>query len=272
MIKGKYIEGYSNLSSQYNYIKDMISKIDFQDDVLKKIKEQIVSFSPFEDGDIYVSLKKMQDFLTPIAHKIQKITESIDFSKPLNVESTNTGLLDMKLYKLNNALKNVIRDIKSECLENDWDEPLLKIVDSTNVNTLLLEATSQPLTPKKTIEGLLKLGANPFFKLDFDETPFSKAVAKGKLELAKLYLQNTVGTLREGYDATTLGLLQKLVETPDEKIFCEELAQDLHNENFTNLLGLNSDTINICRASIREGYEELGCDSRTLDIWNDSFI
>jgi len=182
-------------------------------------------------------------------------------------------VLGMLVDRFTSDLSRVIKDIKLECIKNDWDGALLKLIDTMDVdhrdddNTLLMSATSYARPPAKIINKLLALDADPFAKCRFDETPFSKALGDGNLNLAKVYFHHKVDHLSLTDKSVVLKVLQQLEATSTPQAFYGELARGLQDKTITNVLGLDHESIETCLMHVGEGYEALGLDSAVL--WGD---
>lgn len=264
-----YTQSYRNLCENYNSIQSKITKIRFQDPSLEELRKQIVTLNLPENPDILGNLKNIQKAIKPKVDKfderMQIFKEDFYGDKPLSTEVANAAALHLMLCRFKADLKKIIQDIKLECLMDDKDEILFKIIDTANIEdntTLLLEATSQPLPPKKIIKKLLDAGADPFIQCGFNDTPFSQAVGENNVELAKLYLDYKIHRLEE--DNITLNSLQRLLEAPNGKIFYEELAKALQDTAITDTLGLDPGAISTCSVYVGLSYEALGYDSSIL--------
>ena len=272
--KRDYPFAYNNLREEYERIKSVLINIEFQDEKLSSIKDQMLKYSMPEIKDMLTHLKETKDFIIPFLKEIQHANSLIDEvdEQKLSSEVLHIKLVNQLLYRFTSDLNRIIEDIKLQCIENDWVDSLLKLVDTDDINsledsgnTLLMRATSCKYPSIKIINKLLELGADPFTKCRFSETPFSKAINNDNWELAKKYLEHKITSLNQDELITSeLKVLYKLCNELEVEKFYFDLAHDLFSSEITNILGLDPASTEICLLHIKENYEALGKDSDIL--------
>ncbi len=275
-IKKDYPYAYNSLREGYEQTKNCVKNIDLHDKDLNTMKDRLFVGEMPKTGDMFADLKNTQSIINQTISSLKEIEAQYD-----SKASDNPDLLSKtKIYiqtistlvsRFVGSLNSLTEDLKLQSLQHDWEDSLLKLVDAKEIdhrdkdgNTLLMKATSQAQPPAKIINKLLELGADPFTKCRFDETPFSKAIGNDNLDLAKIYFHYKVDHLSQPAKVIALGALQKLEAASTPKIFYEELALDLQDSSLTDVLGLDQDSIQTCLTHVGKGYEALGLDSGIL--------
>lgn len=203
-----------------------------------------------EDNSL-ASLEQMFTSLKDTSVKLKVRYQEIKFSEGL-IEQAEKLLLEKFFLDVN----WLINDLDEYFIRTGNNDFILKNVNEGNIDELDINGRSilMRATDCDNIDlalALLDKGANPFLKCNLSETPFSVAIDKGYIDLAKCYISKQAEDNKELNDITK-------VESEEE--FYASLAHHL------NSFGFDEGSFNVCRSYIQDNYEALGMDSDNL-LW-----